>query len=64
MTARSYARWAGGDEYREPMQLLPGEVPADLLARLSASARPIDPRLTPHAETAEGAELANPQPLL
>ena len=34
VTTRHYARWCGGDEYREPMRLLPGEVPADLLARL------------------------------
>jgi hypothetical protein len=37
VTARHYARWAGGDAYREPMALLPGEVPADLLARLADS---------------------------
>jgi len=34
VTARHYARWAGGDSYRQPMTLVPGEVPADLLARL------------------------------
>src|SRR5258705_13020472 len=34
ITARSYARWCGGDEYRAPMALAEGEVPADLLARL------------------------------
>ena len=34
VTARHYARWAGGDFYRAPMQLEEGEVPADLLARL------------------------------
>ena len=34
VTAKHYARWAGGDFYREPMVLEPGEVPADLLARL------------------------------
>ncbi len=33
VTARHYARWCGGDVYREPMALLPGEVPADFLAR-------------------------------
>ena len=48
-TARSYARWAGGDEYREPMRLEAGEVPADLLARL-------DSPQSPHRRTtAEGA---------
>ena len=34
VTARHYARWCGGDDYREPMHLAPGEVPADFLARL------------------------------
>jgi hypothetical protein len=33
-TAKHYARWAGGDLYRTPLWLEPGEVPADLLARL------------------------------
>ncbi len=33
VTAKHYARWCGED-YREPMALRPGEVPADLLARL------------------------------
>lgn len=27
VTARHYARWAGGDAYREPMHLEKGEVP-------------------------------------
>jgi len=34
VTAKHYARWCGGKEYRAPAPLLPGEVPADLLARL------------------------------
>lgn len=34
VTARHYAKWVEGDAYREPMALLPGEVPADLLARV------------------------------
>lgn len=34
VTARHYARWIGGAEYRDPMTLAPGEVPADFLARL------------------------------
>ena len=33
VTARHYARWVGGDEYRLPLALEPGEVPADLIAR-------------------------------
>ena len=36
-TARHYARWAGGDAYIEPLAIEPGEVPADLLARLPKS---------------------------
>ena len=28
------AKWIEGDEYREPMALLDGEVPADLIARV------------------------------
>jgi integrase len=34
VTAHHYARWCGGDVYREPPRLRPGEVPADLIARL------------------------------
>jgi hypothetical protein len=37
ITARHYARWVGGDVYREPLVLRDGEVPADLLARLAGS---------------------------
>jgi integrase len=37
VTARHYARWCGGDVYREPMQLEAGEVPADFLARIAES---------------------------
>jgi len=37
VTARHYARWCGGDGYVEPERLLPGEVPADLLARFRAA---------------------------
>jgi hypothetical protein len=33
VTARHYARWCGGDGYVEAERLLPGEIPADLLAR-------------------------------
>ena len=29
VTARHYARWIGGEQYREPMHLSVGEVPAD-----------------------------------
>jgi len=37
VTARHYARWAGGDLYRQPLVLEAGEVPADFLARLAES---------------------------
>ncbi len=53
VTARHYARWIGGAEYREPMELERGEVPADLLSRLSNS-----PQSPPTYETATGDELA------
>ena len=56
VTARHYARWTGGDDYREPVRLLPGELPADLLARLALKS---DPTVTPLNETAEGSEPAN-----
>jgi integrase len=36
ITARQYARWAGGDAYRSPLEVREGEVPADLLSRLAA----------------------------
>ncbi len=35
VTARHYARWAGGDAYRCPLDVGEDEVPADLLARLA-----------------------------
>ena len=35
VTARHYARWAGGDAYRSPLEVREDEVPADLLARLA-----------------------------
>jgi hypothetical protein len=34
VTEKHYAKWIGDDDYREPMPLAEGEVPADLLARL------------------------------
>ncbi len=49
VTVCHYARWAGGDGYRDPMRLEPGEVPADLLARLVA------PLSSPPSESLEGA---------
>jgi integrase len=34
VTAKHYARWVAGEDYLDPMTRLPGEVPADFLARL------------------------------
>jgi len=53
VTARHYARWVGGMEYREPMQLEPGEVPADLLARLDES---------PQQKSSRRSQVANRRP--
>ena len=36
VTARHYARWAGGDAYRAPIEVGEGEMPADLPSRLAA----------------------------
>jgi len=35
-TAKHYAKWVASDRYREPMALIEGEVPADLLTRMVA----------------------------
>ncbi len=51
VTARHYARWAGGDIYRAPMILGPDEVPADFLARLESPQSP---------PTSEGADARGP----
>ena len=59
ITARHYARWCGGDDYREPVRLLPGEIPADLLARLSLTS---DPTVTPPQTAADGLESETPRP--
>jgi hypothetical protein len=44
VTARHYARWAGGDAYRSPLDVGEGEVPADFLSRLAES-----PHKSPHS---------------
>ena len=49
VTAKHYARWAGGDSYRQPLALEPGEIPADLLARLEDS-----PQSPPTYDEADG----------
>ncbi len=48
ITARHYARWAGGDGYRRPLEVGKDEVPADLLARLAADS-PQNPHTTAKA---------------
>jgi hypothetical protein len=60
VTTRHYARWCGGDEYREPMRLDAGEVPTDLLARIAPELTPV----SPHLAERETAESANPRPFL
>jgi hypothetical protein len=34
VTAKHYARWVAGDDYRDPMTRQAGELPADFIARL------------------------------
>ena len=40
ITARHYGRWVAQDGYQEPLKMVTGEVPADLLARLDSGPRP------------------------
>jgi integrase len=49
ITAKHYGKWCGGDVYAEPARLLPGEEPADLLARLAAGDPTGDPTASGHA---------------
>ncbi len=51
VTAKHYAKWIGDDDYREPMRLEEGEVPADLLARLPEKVTTIS---TTHKNESEG----------
>ena len=51
-TAQHYARWAGGDAYRLPLEIAPGEIPADLLARIEALESHHE---SPHFNSAGGA---------
>jgi integrase len=48
ITARHYARWAGGDAYRSPLEVREYEVPADLLSRLNEKS----PQNPPHSASA------------
>jgi len=43
-TARHYARWAGGAEHRRALEPGPGELPADLLARIEAESHHKSPQ--------------------
>ena len=49
VTARHYARWAGGDAYGTPLEVREDEVPADLLARLASKS----PQ-SPHSASSAG----------
>ena len=51
VTEKHYAKWIGDDDYREPMPLEEGEVPADLLARLPGKVTTIS---TTHKIESEG----------
>jgi integrase len=58
VTEKHYARYVPEDDlYREPVRLLDGEVPADLLARLSPTARPHRPS---EMNAAQGADSPDP----
>ena len=64
VTARHYAKWIGGDVYREPFQLRPGDVPADFIARSAydfARSPPISP---PTKKAAGDSELLSHRLLL
>ena len=54
--ARHYAKWIDTDEYREPIPLLPGEVPADLIARISGVESPRTPQA---ADSCEATDIEN-----
>ena len=49
VTSEHYAKWASGDEYVQPPALLPGELPCDLLARLSPPASALETAILPPA---------------
>ena len=52
VTARHYARWVEGDGYRASMTVGPGEVPADLLVRITK----VTPQVTPVSSRAGSSE--------
>ena len=56
-TARHYARWTGDGAYRRPLAVEPGEVPADLLARMELEgAAEVPPHFYPHLDQAAESE--------
>jgi hypothetical protein len=58
VTAEPYAKWLGGDDYRDPLAPRNGELPADLLARIPAES-PSDSRHRSRLRT--GGEIHSPQ---
>jgi hypothetical protein len=64
VTARHYAKWIGGDVYREPFQLRPGDVPADFIARSAYEFAQSPPSSPPSELTAGGSNLLSHRPLL
>ena len=52
VTADHYAKWCGGDDYRDPLTPRDGELPADLLARIPAESPSYSRR--PDGSTREG----------
>jgi hypothetical protein len=54
VTAQHYARWADGDGYRRPLEVQPGEVPADLLSRLDVKE---SPQKSPHLLEGHGSRV-------
>jgi integrase len=64
VTARHYAKWIGGDVYREPFQLRPGDVPADFIARSAYEFAQSPPITPPTNKTAGDRSLLSHRPLL
>ncbi len=60
VTEKHYAKWIGDDDYREPMRLEEGEVPADLLARLPEKVPTAVPTHTNETEAIPGGRVALP----
>jgi hypothetical protein len=51
VTEKHYVKWIGDDDYREPMRLEKGEVPADLLVRPPEK---VTTTFTTHRKESEG----------